>query len=248
LQILRERSRTLSNLSAKAEANMTDDAKVTTHLSTSIIIISPPLIIFAYENTHFINNLITEPKIIRETSELNQDGPTTTNTDPPAVPKQPSQLSMSRSVTQAKLEASSPPAVRSRHSSQSGHHHREKIPIILEMLKYNSSIRFPDRRTLEELIEYVNADMSNKFTLIINSTISRPGTSSGLNNLPPIGRRASRSYSHSNAAADFENGNDILMTSQNDEEFFKVLSLCFCCLVVLNRVHVHFLWDCFGFC
>ena len=82
---------------------------------------------------------------------------------------------------------------------------------------------------LEELIEYVNADLSNKFTLVINSTISRPGTSSGLNNLPPIGRKASRSYSHSNAAADFENGNDILMTSQNDEEFFKVLSLCSCC-------------------
>ncbi len=96
------------------------------------------------------------------------------------------------------------------------------------MIKYNSSIRFPDRQTLEDLIDYVNSDITNKFTLIINSTISRPDTSAGMN-LPPIGRRTSRSYSHSNAADLDNNANngDILMTSRNDEEFFKVPTLYF---------------------
>jgi len=48
-------------------------------------------------------------------------------------------------------------------------------------------------------------------------------------NLPPIGRRTSRSYSHSNAADLDNNANngDILMTSRNDEEFFKVPTLYF---------------------
>lgn len=139
--------------------------------------------------------------------------------------KQPTILSR----TGSKIET------RSRHNSHAAQ--REKIPIILEMLKYNSAIKFPDRKTLEDLIEYVNSDMTNKFTLVINNTISRPGTSGSSSfvkgqltpvritpgmNLPPIERKASRSYSQSNAI-DADNNNDVLMFSQGDDEVFKVV-------------------------
>lgn len=109
------------------------------------------------------------------------------------------------------------------------------------MLKYNSSIKFPDRQTLEDLIDYVNSDMTNKFTLVINKTISRPDTSfkgqltpsriqSGVLNLPPIDRKTSRSLSQSNAVG-LGDDSDILMTSMNDDVFkvesFKIFSMLY---------------------
>ena len=138
--------------------------------------------------------------------------------------------------TQIRSEAKSRAGSKSRAESKSrnGAHtdisNKQKIPIILEMLKYNSSIKFPDRQTLEDLIDYVNSDMTNKFTLVINKTISRPDTSfnkgqmtpsriqSGVRNLPPIDRKTSRSLSQSNAIG-FGDDNDILMTSMNDDVF-----------------------------
>ncbi len=104
------------------------------------------------------------------------------------------------------------------------------------MFKYNSTIKFPDKKTLEDLIDYVNSDMTNKFTLIINNT-SRPNTSalktrpssrihSGLRQLPPIERRVSRSHSQLNSIA-YDDNNDLVISNLNDDEinFNKVPSV-----------------------
>jgi hypothetical protein len=105
------------------------------------------------------------------------------------------------------------------------------------MLKYNASIKFPNIKVLEDLIENVNSDHSNKFTLIINQIISRPTTSynlkgqitpsrahSAIRNLPPIDRKSARSYSNSN---NFGGDEDILNQSFNDDVFAKVVIYLF---------------------
>ncbi len=50
----------------------------------------------------------------------------------------------------------------------------EKIPISVE----NSTLRFPNRAALEKIIEYINFESGNRFTLVIASSnpTSRPGT------------------------------------------------------------------------
>lgn len=110
---------------------------------------------------------------------------------------------------------------------------KQRIPITLDMLKYNASIKFPNIKVLEDLIENVNSDMSNKFTLIINQIISRPSTSynmkgqitpsrahSAIRNLPPIDRKSARSQSNSNNLDEV----DTLNQSFNDDVFAKVIS------------------------
>ena len=98
------------------------------------------------------------------------------------------------------------------------------------MIKYNSTIKFPDKKTLDDLIDYINSDMKNKFTLIINNN-SRPNTSalkshtpsrlhSGIRQLPPIERRVSRSHSQLNAIG--YDDNDLMLPVHNDEVFSKV--------------------------
>jgi hypothetical protein len=94
------------------------------------------------------------------------------------------------------------------------------------MLKYNASIKFPNIKVLEDLIENVNSDHSNKFTLIINQIISRPTTSYNLKGqiTPSIDRKSARSYSNSN---NFGGDEDILNQSFNDDVFAKVVIYLF---------------------
>ena len=48
----------------------------------------------------------------------------------------------------------------------------EKIQVIVD----NLTIKFPNKITMEKIVEYINFESSNKFTLIFTSTTSRPVT------------------------------------------------------------------------
>ena len=180
MQLLRERSRTITNLSLKrrdslASINQTDDAKVNYFFQSNFILVF---------ETFFLK---LQESLENQTTELAKSDPATT----------------------------------------------EKIQVILD----NASMRFPSKSIVEKLIEYINFESTNKFTLIINNQ-SRPNTShsSPLHHKSSIKiqeeittfqttveRKSARSYSQLSITADLNN-NTTDQSNANDEIIDQVIN------------------------
>ena len=103
----------------------------------------------------------------------------------------------------------------------------EKIQVILD----NASMRFPSKSAVQKLIEYINFESSNKFTLIINNP-SRPGTSHSplhrkgsikfqeeITTYQTVEKWHSRSYSQLSITADINE-----LNNNNDEIIDQVIN------------------------